>query len=284
MTASTPRSILITGCSSGIGLCVAEGLAARGYRVFATARKPQDVAQLQAKGLEALRLDLDDTASIHAAVDEVLVRTGGTLYALFNNAGYGQPGAVEDLSRAVLRAQFETNVFGMLELTNHVLPVMRKQGHGRILQNSSVLGYVALAYRGAYNASKFAIEGLTDTLRLELRGSGIHVCLIEPGPIASRFRANAFAMYQRHIDKAGSVHREKYEAMERRLTQPGPAAPFTLGPEAVLVKAIHALESAHPKARYRVTRPAYFFAYAKRCLPSSWLDRILGLISDNEAK
>jgi len=284
MTASTPRSILITGCSSGIGLCAAEGLAARGYRVFATARKPQDIAQLQAKGLEALRLDLDDTASIHAAVDEILVRTGGTLYALFNNAGYGQPGAVEDLSRAVLRAQFETNVFGMLELTNRVLPVMRKQGHGRILQNSSVLGYVALAYRGAYNASKFAIEGLADTLRLELRGSDIYVCLIEPGPIKSRFRANAFAMYQRHIDKTGSVHREKYEAMERRLTQPGPAAPFTLGPEAVLAKVIHALESAHPKARYRVTRPAYFFAYAKRCLPSSWLDRILGLISDNEAK
>ena len=284
MTASLPRAILITGCSSGIGLCVAEGLAARGYRVFATARKAQDVALLKTKGLEALCLDLDDSTSIHAAVDEVLARTGGTLYALFNNAGYGQPGAVEDLSRATLRAQFETNLFGMLELTNRVLPVMRKQGEGRILQNSSVLGYIALSYRGAYNASKYAIEGISDTLRLELRGSNIHVCLIEPGPIKSRFRANAFAMYQQHIDKTLSFHRAKYEAMERRLQKPGPAAPFTLGPEAVLAKVIHALENARPKVRYRVTQPAYFFAYAKRLLPQSWLDRILGTISDSEAK
>jgi len=284
MTTSLPRAILITGCSSGIGLCVAEGLAARGYRVFATARKAEDVARLKAKGLEALCLDLDDSASIHAAVDEVLARTGGTLYALFNNAGYGQPGAVEDLSRATLRAQFETNLFGMLELTNRVLPVMRKQGEGRILQNSSVLGYIALSYRGAYNASKYAIEGISDTLRLELRGSNIHACLIEPGPIKSRFRANAFAMYQKHIDKTLSFHRAKYEAMERRLQKSGPAAPFTLGPEAVLAKVIHALESARPKARYRVTQPAFFFAYAKRLLPQSWLDRILGYISDSEAK
>jgi NAD(P)-dependent dehydrogenase (short-subunit alcohol dehydrogenase family) len=284
MTTSLPRAILITGCSSGIGLCVAEGLAARGYRVFATARKAQDVALLKAKGLEVLCLDLDDSASIHAAVDEVLARTGGTLYALFNNGGYGQPGAVEDLSRATLRAQFETNLFGMLELTNRVLPVMRKQGEGRILQNSSVLGYIALSYRGAYNASKYAIEGISDTLRLELRGSNIHVCLIEPGPIKSRFRANAFAMYQRHIDKTLSFHRAQYEAMERRLQKPGPAAPFTLGPEAVLAQVIHALENARPKVRYRVTQPAYFFAYAKRLLPQSWLDRILGYISDSEAK
>jgi NAD(P)-dependent dehydrogenase (short-subunit alcohol dehydrogenase family) len=284
MTPSLARSILITGCSSGIGLCVAEGLAARGYRVFATARKEQDVALLQAKGLEALRLDLDDTASIDAAVDEVLARTGGRLYALFNNAGYGQPGAVEDLSRATLRAQFETNLFGMLELTNRVLPVMRKEGEGRILQNSSVLGYIALSYRGAYNASKYAIEGISDTLRLELRGSNIHVCLIEPGPITSRFRANAFAMYQQRIDKSQSFHRAKYEAMEHRLQTPGPAAPFTLGPEAVLAKVIHALESARPRARYPVTQPAIFFAYAKRLLPHTWLDRILGYISDNEAK
>ena len=284
MTASVPRTILITGCSSGIGLCVAEGLALRGYRVFATARKEQDVALLKAKGLEALRLDLDDSESIHAAVNEVLVRTGGTLYALFNNAGYGQPGAGEDLSRATLRAQFETNLFGMAELTNRVLPVMRKQGAGRILQNSSVLGYIALSYRGAYNASKYAIEGLADTLRLELRGSNIYVCLIEPGPIKSRFRANAFAMYQQRIDKTQSFHQAKYEAMERRLQKPGPAAPFTLGPEAVLAKVIHALENPHPKARYRVTQPAFFFAYAKRLLPQSWLDRILGYISDREAK
>lgn len=278
------RTILITGCSSGIGLCAAEGLQARGWRVFATARKPADVALLAAKGLEALQLDLDDSASIQRALDEVLARTGGTLDALFNNAGYGQPGAVEDLSRAVLRAQFETNLFGMLELTNRVIPVMRRQGHGRIVQNSSILGFIVLAYRGAYNASKFAIEGITDTLRLELRGTGIHVSLIEPGPIKSRFRANAFAAYRHHIDAQASAHRACYAAMEARLQKVGPAAPFTLGPEAVLEKLIRALESPRPRARYPVTKPAYFFAYAKRLLPGVWLERILGRISDRETK
>lgn len=278
------RSILITGCSSGIGLCAAEGLQARGWRVFATARKPDDVAMLAAKGLEALQLDLDDSASIQRALDEVLARSGGTLDALFNNAGYGQPGAVEDLSRDALRAQFETNLFGMIELTNRVLPVMRRQGHGRIVQNSSILGYIVLAYRGAYNASKFAIEGITDTLRLELRGTGIHVSLIEPGPIKSRFRANAFAAYQRNIDAQASAHRACYAAMEARLQKVGPAAPFTLGPEAVLEKLIHALESPRPRARYPVTKPAHFFAVAKRLLPGAWLERILGRISDRETQ
>lgn len=277
-------SILITGCSSGIGLCVAEGLAARGYRVFATARKAQDVAMLQAKGLEALPLDLDDSASIQAAVDEVLARTGGRLDALFNNAGYGQPGAVEDLSRSALRAQFETNLFGMIELTNRVIPVMRRQAAGRIIINSSLLGYVALAFRGAYNASKFAIEGITDTLRLELRGSGVHVALVEPGPIKSRFRANAFSLYQRNIDAEHSFHRDTYHALEQRFTQVGPVAPFTLGPEAVLEKVIHALESPRPKRRYYVTKPAYFLAYCKRLLPQAVLDRVLGAISDKEVK
>lgn len=278
------RSILITGCSSGIGLCAAEGLQARGWRVFATARKPADVEMLAAKGLEALQLDVDDSTSIQRALDTVLDRTGGTLDALFNNAGYGQPGAVEDLSRDVLRAQFETNLFGMIELTNRVLPVMRRQGHGRIVQNSSILGYIVLAYRGAYNASKFAIEGITDTLRMELRGSGIHVSLIEPGPIKSRFRANAFAAYQHNIDAQASAHRDCYAAMEARLQKVGPAAPFTLGPEAVLEKLIHALESPRPRARYPVTKPAYFFAVAKRLLPGAWLDRILGGISDRETR
>ena len=278
------RSILITGCSSGIGLCAAEGLQTRGYRVFATARKMADVEMLTAKGLEALQLDLADSASIQAAMEEILARTGGTLDALFNNAGYGQPGAVEDLTRDVLRTQFETNLFGMIELTNRVLPVMRRQGHGRIVQNSSILGYIVLAYRGAYNASKFAIEGITDTLRLELRGSGIYVSLIEPGPIKSRFRANAFAAFEQHIDAAASAHREQYAAMVRRLQKPGPAAPFTLGPEAVLEKLIHALESPRPRARYLVTKPAWIFAYAKRLLPTAWLDRVLGNISDRETK
>ncbi|MFZ5594336.1 MAG: SDR family oxidoreductase [Pseudomonadota bacterium] len=273
------RTILITGCSTGIGRCVAEGLEARGYRVFATARKEEDVEALQEKGLESLRLDLDDSDSIHAAVDEVLARTGGRIYALFNNAGYGQPGAVEDLRREVLRAQFETNLFGVLELTNRIIPLMRAQGQGRIIQNSSLLGLAAMPYRGAYNASKFALEGLSDTLRLELTGSGIHVSLIEPGPIKSRFRANAHAAYKRNIDPEHSAHRGRYANLERRLAKQGPAAPFTLPPEAVLKKVIHALESPRPKIRYYVTVPTHFIGAIRRVLPYRTLDRVLAWIS-----
>ena len=272
------RSILITGCSSGIGYCVARGLAARGYRVFATTRKAADAERLRVEGLESLHLDLSDSGSIAAAVDEVLSRTGGRLDALFNNGAYGQPGAVEDLSREVLRVQFETNLFGWHELTNRVLPVMRRQGYGRILHNSSVLGFVALPFRGAYNASKYALEGLADTLRLELRGTGIHVALIEPGPITSRFRANAFTAYQRHINPETSVHRDRYRQMEQRLTTDGPVVPFTLPPEAVLKKVIQALESRRPRARYYVTFPTYLFAFLKRVLTQRALDRVLARV------
>ena len=272
------KSIVITGCSSGIGLCVARGLKARGYRVFATARKARDVQQLENDGFESLQLDLADSASIKTAVDEILARTGGTLDALFNNGAYGQPGAVEDLSREVLRAQFETNLFGWHELTNRVLPVMRRQGHGRIIQNSSVLGFVALRYRGAYNASKYALEGLTDTLRLELAGTDIHVSLVEPGPVTSRFRENAFRAYQQNIEPDSSVHRDKYLAMEARLQTKGPVVPFTLPPEAVLKKVIHALENRRPRARYYVTFPTYLFGTLKRLLSTRTLDRLLNKV------
>jgi NAD(P)-dependent dehydrogenase (short-subunit alcohol dehydrogenase family) len=269
------KAVLITGCSSGIGLCVARGLKARGWRVFATARQPGDVARLQAEGLESLPLDLRDSDSVRAAVAEILDRTDGRLEALFNNGAYGQPGAVEDLSREALREQFETNLFGTQELTNQVIPTMRRQGRGRILYNSSVLGLVALPYRGAYVASKFALEGLADTLRLELAGTSIHVCLIEPGPILSRFRDNAHAAFQRHIRAEISPHGEKYAAMAARLLKEGPAAPFTLPPEAVLKRVIHALESARPRARYPVTVPTYLFAALRRLLPTRALDAIL---------
>ncbi len=270
-----PPTLLITGCSTGIGLTCARGLTARGWRVFATARKTEDVTTLQAQGLEALQLDLDDSVSINTAVDAVLQRSGGSLDALFNNGAYGLPGAVEDLSRDALRAQFETSLFGWLELTNRIIPVMRAQGHGRIVMNSSLLGFIALPYRGAYTASKFALEGLTDTLRMELAGSGIHVSLIEPGPIDSRFRANAHAAFKRWIDAEHSVHREQYAAQERRLTKEGPAVAFTLPAEAVLDKLIHALTSLRPRARYRVTVPSHLFAYLKRVLSSRALDRLL---------
>lgn len=277
-TIATPKSVLITGCSSGIGYCVAKGLQARGYRVFATARQAKDVARLHAEGLESCVLDLTDSASIHQAVDWVLEQTGGTLYALFNNGAYGQPGAVEDLSREVLREQFETNLFGWHELTTRVIPVMRQQGYGRIVQNSSILGLVAMTYRGAYNASKYAVEGLTDTLRLELKGSGIHISLVEPGPIRSKFRDNAFQHYRQSIQPEHSHHRFAYMAMEARLQKQGPAVPFTLGPEAVLNAVIHALEAKRPQIRYYVTVPTHLFAFLRRVLPFRWLDWLLGKI------
>lgn len=269
------RSVLITGCSSGIGHAVAHGLKTRGWRVFATARKPDDVARLNAEGLESIQLDLDDSASIRAAVDEVLRRTGGSLDALFNNGGFGQVGAVEDLSRDALREQFETNLFGWIELSNLIVPIMRRQGHGRIVMNSSVLGYAAFAYRGAYNAVKFAVEGISDTLRHELHGTGIHVCLVEPGPIISRFRDNCLPHFQKHIAWRHSVHRAQYESQIARLNQPGPAAPFTLPPTAVLAKVIHALESSRPRPRYPVTVPAVAFWWLKRFLPIRAMDWVL---------
>lgn len=278
------RSILVTGCSSGIGHCAAHELSKRGYRVFAAARQAKDVARLREEGLEAIELDLDDSASIQHAVAFVLERTGGTLDALFNNAAYGQPGAVEDLRRDVLRAQFETNLFGTVELTNLVIAVMRRQGHGRIVQNSSVLGLAALHYRGAYNASKFALEGLTDTLRLELAGTGICVSLIEPGPIRSCFRANALKSFRRNIDRENSPHRQIYEAMEKRLSRQGVVTNFALPPDAVVAKLLHALESPRPLIRYYVTRPAYFFAIARRVLPFRALDWIMHRVSRNEHK
>ena len=278
------KTILVTGCSSGIGLCCAQQLKRHGYRVFASARKTADVQQLQAQGFETVQLDLADSRSITQAVQQVLEKTGGQLYALFNNAAYGQPGAVEDLRREVLLEQFETNVFGTQELTNLIIPVMRQQGYGRIIYNGSVLGIIALPFRGAYNASKYALEGLTDTLRLELYGSGIEVSIIEPGPVTSKFRKNAFLKYQQNIDKEHSFFKTSYEGMEARLKKQGPAAPFTLPPEAVFKKLQHALESKRPQAHYYVTFPTYLFGTLKRILPARGLDWVLRRVSKGENK
>ncbi|MCG7966843.1 MAG: SDR family oxidoreductase [Candidatus Thiodiazotropha taylori] len=273
------KSILITGCSSGIGLCVARGLKERGYAVYTSARKAEDVSMLQQQGFKAFRLDLTQSETIGSTLEQVLEDTGGTLYALFNNGAYGQVGAVEDLSVEVLREQFETNFFGWHDLTRRVIPVMRAQGTGRIIQNSSILGFMTLPYRGAYVASKYALEGLTDTMRLELAESGIKVSLIEPGPIESRFRDNALAMWQKNIDPESSVHRIYYQSTLERLRKQGAATPFTLPAEAVLKKVIHALESRRPKIRYPVTFPTYLFGMLRRLLTSQGMDRVLLKVS-----
>ncbi len=272
------KNVIITGCSSGIGRCLAVNLHKRGYRVFATVRHAKDVATLAQLGLESLPLDLASSESIRRAVDEILARAQGKLYALINNGAYGQPGAVEDLTRDTLRKQFETNLFGTQELTNRLIPVFRAQGGGRIIQISSVLGIVCLAYRGAYNAAKFALEALSDTLRLELYGTNIHVALVEPGPISSHFRENAYRAFLANIDRAHSAHREYYARVEQRLGGARPL-PFTLPPEAVLKKVTHALEARRPKIRYAVTFPTYLFAVLRRVLPHRWLDVVLRNVS-----
>jgi NAD(P)-dependent dehydrogenase (short-subunit alcohol dehydrogenase family) len=274
-----PKTILLTGCSSGIGHTVAHGLHQRGHYVIASCRNSEDVARLQNEGLNSIRLDLNNSQSISKGLDQCLALCNGKLEALFNNGAFGLPGAVEDLTRDAIRAQFETNVFGWLELTNLVLPVMRKQGSGRIIQNSSVLGLVSLPYRGAYAASKFAIEGLTDTLRMELAGTGIDIALIEPGPIESNFRKNAEKAFHQFIKIEGSAHEENYIAMQQRLEKQGHATSFTLPATAVLERVIHALESPKPKARYYVTTPTYIFGYLKRILSSRMIDRLMLKVS-----
>ena len=269
------KDVLVTGCSSGIGRCVALALQARGYRVFASARRQEDLDELAAAGLHAVELHLDRPDSVRAAAQQVLDACDGHVYGLFNNGAYGQPGAVEDLRWEVLEAQLRSNLLGWHELTRLLLPGMRRASSGRIIQNSSVLGLVAMPYRGAYNCSKFALEGLSDTLRLELHGSGVHVSLIEPGPIVSRFRENAFAKFRENIDAENSVHRDSYRAMVARLEHEGPTTRFTLPPEAVLAKVIHALESDRPKARYAVTTPTHLFGLLRRLLGTRQLDWLL---------
>jgi NAD(P)-dependent dehydrogenase (short-subunit alcohol dehydrogenase family) len=268
------RSVLITGCSSGIGLASAREMKARGWRVFATARKPDDLARLkEQEGVESLYLDYAEPQSIAAAADHVLAATDGRLTALFNNGGYGQPGAVEDLKPHVFRAQFEANVFGWHDLTARVIPAMRVNGGGRIVFCSSVLGLIAAPYRGAYCASKFAIEALADTLRVELAETGIKIVLIEPGPIATRFVEHAIEAYRRNVDLEASAHRDIYRARIARMEEGGKQT-FKLGPEAVAAKLVHALESQRPKPRYYVTFPTYAVALLRRLLPIRALDAV----------
>ena len=268
-------SIIITGCSSGIGAHCARALKADGWRVFATVRNPQHLAALEADGLEALLMDYTRPDTITAMVETVTNRTGGRIDALFNNGAYGQPGAVEDLSTEVLRAQFETNVFGWHELTRQVIPVMRRHGRGRIVQCSSILGLIPYRWRGAYTASKFAIEGLAVTLRMELQGSGIHVSLIEPGPIDTRFTANALAAIEANIDLDRSVHAVEYRRQLARLDGSGPVNRHKLGPEAVYKVLTHALTAKRPRPHYPVTTPAKQGLLLKRILSADLLYRLM---------
>lgn len=272
---NTQRTILITGASSGIGAYCARMLSQDGWRVFATARKSEDITALESAGIEAFYLDYSEPQSIATLVDAVLARTGDKLDALFNNGAYAQAGAVEDLPSEALRAQFEVNVFGWHDLTRRILPAMRAQGHGRIVHTSSILGLMPVRYRGAYAASKHAIEGLMLCLALELQGSGIHISLIEPGPVISKIASNGLPYFRRHIDIDNSVHHEAYQAQLARLGAGGSKSIFKPGPEAVYRVLKHALNHKRPRLHYVVTLTAKIGVSLKRLLPASLFYRIL---------
>lgn len=269
------RSVLITGCSSGIGLDAARGLRARGWRVLATCRQEADCDRLRGEGFESFRLDYADEASVAEGADRALALTGGRLDALYNNGAFACPGAVEDLPRGLLREIFEVNLFGYHDLSRRVIPAMRAQGHGRIVNCSSVLGLVGINWRGAYVSTKFALEGLSDVLRLEMAGTGIEVILIEPGPITSSIRANAIPHFERWIDWKSSARREEYQGLLHRLYESRGPDRFELPASAVTEKLVHALESPRPKARYYVTTPTWISGIARRLLPTRALDRLV---------
>ena len=270
------QSILITGCSTGIGHQTAITLKEQGYNVFATARKQEDVLKLKELGFDSYLLDVTKYETIHNVIEKILEKTGGTLDVVFNNAGYGQGGMIEDIKTEVLKEQFETNVFGLHEITRTVLPIMRKQGHGKIIQHSSVLGLVSLKLRGAYNASKYAVEGLTDTLRLELEGSNIYVSLLNTGPVKSDFRKNSLKMFKKNIDVENSYYKDIYNSnLKQRLEGNKGDVPFTLKAICVADIILKIIETKKPKPRYYITKPTYFLGFAKRILSTRWLDKIL---------
>lgn len=269
------RSILISGASSGIGWAAAVRMKALGWRVLATARQKADLDRLERDaGVEALELELSDSNSITSCAQSALERTGGRVDALFNNGAFGQVGAVEDLTPEVLRRQLEVNLIGTHDLTRRLIPSMRANRYGRIVQCSSVLGFISGPYRGAYCASKFALEGLSDAMRLELAGSGIDVVLIEPGPIRTKFLETALKNFRETVDIERSVHRQTYLARLKTM-EAGGKQTFKLDPEAVAEKLVHALESRRPKLRYYVTTPTYVAAGLKRVLPMRLLDRVI---------
>lgn len=269
------KSILITGCSSGIGLSATKILSKKNWQVFATARQKKDLEMLRAiPGVRALYLDYTDPTSIADTAAAVLDETNGKLYALFNNGAYGQPGAVEDISPQALREQFEANVFGWHDLTIRLIPSMRKQNQGRIIQCSSIFGFVSPHFRGAYNASKYAIEALSDSMRQELRDTNICISIIEPGPIRTRFVDNALAAYEKNIDIDNSPHSSIYKQRISKMKN-GSSKTFRRRPEIIVDKLLHALTSSRPKNRYYATIPTYVMAYAKRLLPTKLIDEIL---------
>lgn len=275
LPAAATKTVLVTGCSSGIGAATARVLRDAGWTVYPTARKEEDLAALKADGFDAVRLDLADEASVACAAAEFLEKCGGRPGALVNNAGYCQAGALEDLGRAALRAQFEANVLGPQQLIRAVLPAMKACGAGRIVTVSSVFGRIASPLVGAYCASKYAVEALGDTLRIELSGTGVWASLVEPGAVLSRFRKNAAEALAANTEAGGDFEGMYEREVERRRRQVKKRDFFTRPPEEVAAKIRHALESPRPWRRYRVTPAAWLVEVAVRVLPQALTDVIL---------
>ncbi|MEP3523876.1 MAG: SDR family NAD(P)-dependent oxidoreductase [Hyphomicrobiales bacterium] len=271
----TQKTILITGCSTGIGYTCAHGMKARGWKVFATARKDQDIARLQSEGFTTFYLDYCDEASIKACFDSVMAETGDTLDVLFNNGAYGLLGAIEDIKTDDLREQFEANFFGWHSLTKLIIPIMRKQMHGRIVQCSSVLGIVSGKHRSPYAATKHAVEALATSMRMELKAWNIRVSCIRPGPIETEFLATALKVLHEKVDMENTAHKVDYEASLSRMNKGNKSSAFKLGPEAVLAKLIHACEAKSPKPAYSVTKLTYIADIIRRLLPTALAERIL---------
>jgi len=269
------RNILITGCSSGIGLETAKTLKKNGIKVYPSARKEKDVKMLQSLGFEAFLIDVTKPEQIKTTLEKI-IKNDAKIDAVFNNAGFGQPGALEDIKTEVLREQFETNVFSLHELTRQVLPYMREQGYGKIIQHSSVLGLISLRFRGSYNASKYAIEGLADTLRLELSNTKIFVSTINTGPVTSKFRDNAVKKFNQNVDQENSAFKKEYDTqLNTRLNDEKDNTPFNLPASSVANIILKIMNTDKPKPRYYVTKATYILGFFKRVLSTSILDKIL---------
>jgi short-subunit dehydrogenase len=265
------QNIVITGCSTGIGLETSKYLKAQGIKVYATAREQKDVEMLKSLGFNALLLDVTLPTHIEQVIAHVL-NADGKIDVWFNNAGFGQAGFLEDITTEVLKEQFETNVFGLHECTHQVLKVMRAQGYGKIIQHSSVLGLVSLSARGAYNASKYAIEGLTDTLRLEYYNENIYFSLLNTGPITSKFRENALKKLEQNVTIEASRYAKSYKA---RLSGENPKVPFNEEPISVAKVVYKIIQTKKPKPRYYITKATYILGFAKHILPTRLLDKLL---------
>jgi len=269
------KAVLITGCSSGIGHATAQRLSADGWNVYATARRPEAITDLEGAGCKTLGLDVTDEQSMTAAVAQV-ADAEGAVGVLINNAGYSQSGAVESVAPEAVRRQFETNVFGLLRMCQLVLPGMRSRGWGKVVNIGSMGGRLVFPGGGIYHATKYAIEALSDALRFEVRGFGIDVILIEPGLITTRFGEVAsgsvdegadgdtgpYADFNRHVAKVTS---EAYA---------GPMAKLGGPPEKVAATIAHALAAERPKARYQVTPSAHLLIGQRRITP----DRVWDLM------